>query len=457
MKRSFYSFVLCCAVIFLITIYTLLLQDRNDTTFILLFLWVMLTFFLSKSKMRSKIDLLFAFFLPIAFTITRTIWVAHAASRTVGILTVDAGLFFCATDLVVVYFIWRIPCFESNVTPSRNILIAYITLALISIIFSYNATFSFAGILLYCKCYLIFEWFSRYPNSEKLRRAFISGTEIALLFQSGVALLQKITDGPIGLSFLGENDEALRYRIIDNAIDRGAAGTFEHSSRLAIFVLFVLLYLFFNEKSKKRKIIFTIIGFITLYQAGSRTAMLILALSLAYYVCRNKSKRIKKRTLFLSMCIFVIACIGVSYAFKANMFDFIFNSDLLFQVENRLNHWKVAIVYILQKPLFGYGLNNYSAYMTQFNTTNFYFLNPVHNNYLLNWFEIGIVGTICYIVLLFYNVFEIKSFKRVSEIKKSSLLFLVCVIIYNFTGWAFAAPTCIYLLFVALGLLNRKD
>ena len=117
----------------------------------------------------------------------------------------------------------------------------------------------------------------------------------------------------------------------------------------------------------------------------------------------------------------------------------------------------MAIVYILQKPLFGYGLNNYSAYMTQFNTTNFYFLNPVHNNYLLNWFEIGIVGTICYIVLLFYNVFEIKSFKRVSEIKKSSLLFLVCVIIYNFTGWAFAAPTCIYLLFVALGLLNRKD
>lgn len=122
-------------------------------------------------------------------------------------------------------------------------------------------------------------WFSSYPYIDLIKKYTVLGAECALLFQGIVALLQKITGGSIGLAFLGENEDALRYRIIAGEIDRGAAGTFEHSSRLAIFAVFVLLLVIFNEENKKKKYIMVALGFVVLYLAGSRTAKFVFSLS----------------------------------------------------------------------------------------------------------------------------------------------------------------------------------
>lgn len=434
-----------------------LFVDRNDATFMLLIFWLFITFYLSQSKLRYTYDKLFCFFLPLAFSITRTIWVAHSNVSTIGILTVDSGFFLCATDLVIYYFLWRMMLFNRRYNTSKRILLIYIFFASVSILVSFNPTFTLAGIILYIKCFIIYEWFSGYPNKTILKTYFLKGAEFALLFQGIVSFLQKTINGPVGLQFLGENDEALRYRIVNGVIDRGAAGTFEHSSRLAIFVIFILIFVLFNEENKIKKVTFLSIGAITLYLASSRTAMLILAISLCYYAWKNRSRLIKKRTIILCFVgTFALVAI-IPFALNKGMLDFVMNSDLSFQLMNRLNHWFLAIEYILKKPILGYGLNTYAAKMTTINSSNFYFLNPVHNNYLLNWFEIGLFGAVSYIVLLAYNVLKIKNFKGESSMVKSGLVFLVCVIIYNFTGWAFAAPTCIYLLFASLGMINRAE
>lgn len=450
------SFILYGIVMIFIAFSSLVLKGRNDVAFLLLVGSATITFLFSLARTKYRFDKIFSFFLPLALTITRTIWVAHPYTEIMGILSVSAGLFFCATDLVILYFLWRIPSFNKTRTIMRYNIYAYIAFICVSAIFAFNQEFALAGVLLSLKCVVLYLWFSSYPYIDLIKKYTVLGAECALLFQGIVALLQKITGGSIGLAFLGENEDALRYRIIAGEIDRGAAGTFEHSSRLAIFAVFVLLLVIFNEENKKKKYIVVALGFVVLYLAGSRTAMLIFILSLFYYVWSNKSKSIKKKTFVLAFSCTIISLIGLAYGFSANFFDFITDSDLVFQFNNRINHWVVALFFIFQKPFIGYGINNYAAKMTTINQTNFYFLNPVHNSFLLNWFEVGFFGLIAYIALFLFSIFKVKNFKKLLGLQKTALLFIICVVIYNFTGWAFAAPTCIYFLWISFGLIDRS-
>lgn len=444
-----------CFLLIMISVSSFILRERNNLALFLTIVLVCGMFALSVSRFRYYVDRIMIVLFPLSLTITKTVWIAHPISDTIGIRSVSAGLYLWLSDVFIIYFFFRKIAFVIHRSWKKDLLWIYIAINILSILYAYNREYSIAAVLLYLKCFVIFKWFYSYPDMNILQKGLCLGCEIALTFQAVLAFLQIAKGGPIGLDFLGENNDAMRYRIVDGAISRGAAGTFGYSAALAIFAMFTILLVYFSEKRKAKKIFFSIIALYVLYVAGSRTVILTLLIAFIYGVWKGTGRKVgkKKLMLFLSATLVVIAVIGIGVS--RNAFAFITNSDIIYQIGRRISHWLLAINALSDRWLIGYGANNFTAKMTSINAEEFLYLNPVHNNYILHWFEIGILGALIYITIFLSSFIYFKYYKSASSFKKAALLFIVCVAVYNFTGWSFAAPSTIYLLWLALGIVFR--
>lgn len=457
MHRRRNSFILLFTVLCAYLIAALLLKDRNDLSFLLMFTVIMTLFLLSCSKICVNVDRFFTFLFPIAVGITRNIWIAHPLTESLGILQIGAGLFVSFTDVVIVYFAFRCVDFELNRCVLNRTVLYFLFSVLVSCVFAHTFEFSLAGIFLYLKCYMVYRWFSGYPEMNKLKKPLINGVEVALVFQGIIAVLQNKKNGVIGLQALGETDEAMRYRLVGGVVERSPAGLFEHSSKLAIFAIFALLFILFCEEKKIKKYVFFVLGMYVLYIAAARTAIVAIAIALIYNIWRYRARIFKRRNaILLTICVLLLV-VGGFYLFRNNQFDFFTSSDILYQIGDRLSQFHLAFTYIFKRwGLIGYGINNYTSVTTEISTSSFIYLNPVHNNFILYWFELGIFGFLAF-VSCYFVVFKLgRKFNYLSQTGKAAFLFILSTLIYNLTGWAFAAPTCIFMFWVSLGLVNKE-
>lgn len=440
-------------ILILTSVSSFILRGRNDLTLFLTIVLLLGMFALTVSRFRYYVDRIMIVLFPLSLTITKTVWIAHPISDTIGIRSVSAGIYLCLSDIFIMYFFFRKFAFVIRKSWKKDLLWIYIAINALSILYAYNREYSIAAILLYLKCFVIFEWFYSYPNRDILQKGLCLGCEIALTFQAVIAFLQIAKGGPIGLDFLGENNEAMRYRIVDGAISRGAAGTFEYSAGLAIFALFTILFVYFCEKKIAKKIAFSIMALYVLYVAGSRMVILTLLIAFVYSVWKGAGRKVGK-TKFLLFLIGILGVLtGIVVGVSRNALAFIMNSDIVYQIGRRISHWLLAINALSDRWLIGFGANNFTAQMTSINAEEFLYLNPVHNNYILHWFEIGIFGALVYITFFVISFVDFKYYKSTTSFKKAGLLFIVCVAVYNFTGWSFATATAIYLLWLALGIV----
>ena len=91
------------AYLFILLTCFLILKEKN---IIFLFLTILISLFLfviSITNFAKKMDVMVNFALPFALTITKTAWIAHPISETIGILSVSAGIYVCATDIILIY------------------------------------------------------------------------------------------------------------------------------------------------------------------------------------------------------------------------------------------------------------------------------------------------------------------------------------------------------------------
>lgn len=455
-RLSYILFIIVMSV-YIISVFAL--KDRNDLTFLLMLILIVIIFFVSSSNMKLMADRVLTFLFPISLGITRCIWIAHPRTESTGILQVGAGLFVSMTDIVILYFAFRGARFkpQKKNALSKTVIVFFATV-LVSCIFANEFEFSLAGILLYLKCFVVYRWFFTYANMKRIQRPLLQGTEVALLIQGIVASLQKIKNGVIGLEALGEADEAMRYRLVGGVIERSPAGLFEHSSRLAVFTIFALLLILFCEERKIKKYILLAFGTYVLFIAAARTAIIAVFIALIYGLWRNRARLFRRRNLVLIIIGIILLIFGGIYLVRNNILDFFTSSDILYQIGNRFSQWNLAFSYISKRMgIIGYGINNYTSVTTGTGLVEFIYLNPVHNNYILYWFELGIVGFVAYIMIYVFSFKQGRKYKEFSQIGKSAFLFILCTLIYNFIGWAFAAPTCIYMLWASIGIVCKED
>lgn len=255
---------------------------------------------------------------------------------------------------------------------------------------------------------------------------------VGLFFESLLSIAQYFNQGSLGsfFYFLGERTFTSQTPGIANASINGSLilrpyATFSHPNVLAAYLILSMTFLLFTVKtsiSKKMQAIYValfLLGTSALFLTLSRTAIITWIAILCLYLFRKRWK------LALGFCVFIGALIYIS-PFGARFLSFSPADEAFTQ---RISLSKAAVEMFIKNPIFGVGINNFLPnlpfYIKQVGNT--FFLQPVHNIFLLVLSETGIIG------FGFFTWFLVKTYKRV--LKRKSILGLVLISEVIFLGF----------------------
>ncbi|MFA6007289.1 MAG: O-antigen ligase family protein [Candidatus Shapirobacteria bacterium] len=281
-------------------------------------------------------------------------------------------------------------------------------------------------------------------DKNKIKNYLMKIIPIWIIGESFLGLLQVMNGGSLNGIWWWLGERSFVYGGIgiaqmnwlgDNWIR--AYGTFSHPNSLAGFLL--LGWWFWRKlritnyelriKDKKqifKKVFYWIVNWsavLGILVAGSRTVWLLTAilliidqLRITNYELRIKNQKIRRQLIGKLLmgagviCLF-LGIISVNY----RMSDFIGGWDVnSFQKREML--MGAAVKMIKSSPLFGVGAGNFVKELPKFQSGSWYWLQPVHNIFLLLWSEIGLLG----IILLITN-YEL----RITNEKKIDFMNLI--------------------------------
>lgn len=243
----------------------------------------------------------------------------------------------------------------------------------------------------------------------------------AVIYSSLIALIQFFTQSSLGGLFWwgGERTFNLATPGIAKAIFNGQLilrpyGTFSHPNALAGFILVVLiLFIAWQPKNiiaKNIKIWTYFLGIATIILSFSRSAWVLGILVIFYLIFK---KIYKKRKQFLLVSFFFLLMSGALF-FLLPRFS---TNEAFFQRSQLI---KSAFLMVNNYPLAGVGLNNFIVRLPDYwSLVGFtYWLQPVHNFYLLVAAETGFTGIIIFLWFL------ILTYRRLFKLSSPSSLFL---------------------------------
>lgn len=279
----------------------------------------------------------------------------------------------------------------------------FFTVCLLSFIYAVDQNIAFKQIfnllktLLICNCILFF------INGDNKKLDFILKSIIMCSLLLVIMLFVKTPYYHWGSSRLGES-------VGMNSNDLGL--------KMAISSI---VSIYFTQENKKKYYPLAIIFFTIALLTGSRKAFILLILSLTFLktlTVKNKKNLIIAIPFLLFFCFLawnLIMTVPYFYNVLGNRIELMINGFLgKGQVDNsttiRLYMIDYGMKLFNQKPLFGYGLFNYSA------LTNYAYS---HNNYVELLVGIGIFGTVIY-YSIYINVI-LKLLKHLRKNKYSGL------------------------------------
>lgn len=220
---------------------------------------------------------------------------------------------------------------------------------------------------------------------------------LVLLFQSIIGLLQFFNQKSVaGYWLLGEPNLArpidMTRQVIFGQNLILPYGTTAHPNVLAGFIVTVLILnvLLFKKTNQNNLAFFlqgfsSLLGLTVLLLTGSWSAGLSLVVAIFLIKFKPKSKKL----VMITVGIWIIATIFIS---KANVFLNTANHSVIRR--QYLN--QAAIIMMIDHPLTGVGLNNFTALVEKYSPTRevVRFTQPTHNTPLLILSEIGMIGII---------------------------------------------------------------
>lgn len=290
-----------------------------------------------------------------------------------------------------------------------------------------------------------------YTSREKIDLSFITYfLGITITWTSLIAIAQFIKQSSLGgmFWFLGErtfsvDTPGIAKITIDGKLLLRPYATFSHPNSMAGYVFVSILLIL----AKKKLILFDkfsiFIGIISLILSFSRVVWLV-AILLG----------------IVNIFSFIFKKYGKEGPTKSNIFLLFFLPLLALErkivsvesISRRIDLNRIALKILRTSLYFGVGLNNFISKLskTSWNTDWIYFLQPVHNIFLLIATEIGLVGLFLFLSFLFLT------FKRIVE--KPHFLYPILAIFL--TGmfdhyWLTLQQNCC-LLAITFGLIWRK-
>ena len=268
---------------------------------------------------------------------------------------------------------------------------------------------------------------------------------LSILIQGIIGMYQFLKGTSLGLYFLGESRivsgmMGSSYIDIQGESYLRSYGTFPHPNILAgwyIFMFFLCIYLYRKTKSKIYILsILPILLFILF--TFSRVSIILIAISSLIILFLNflKTKKIHSISSILM------------YRFL-NIFNDNDNSW-----EDRIKLLKLNIS-ILKENILGTGLGNSIRYYEEnipFTQGGKLLLQPVHNIFILNWTELGILLGTYYIYILY------RFFVKGLKMNTIRILILLCILVISlFDHYLYSLPQGNTILFSFLILLSDSE
>lgn len=239
------------------------------------------------------------------------------------------------------------------------------------------------------------------------------------LFECAIAMIQYVSQSPLGLKCIGECDithysfsiTGAKRWIFDAAGANDflirASGTFPHPNMLGGFLFCALmstLYLYFTELKKKLILLGILLQVSTLFLTFSRAALIAFAAaSTLYILLQIKMPSTRKIALELALPLIgtVALCIFLLYPQLAARGGIVNYNKLVQGADTeRIAYQKIALNMIKQHPFLGIGLNAFQIESPHYQIDDKTLPSRVHNIYLLIAAETGLIGAGCFFLFL---------------------------------------------------------
>lgn len=227
----------------------------------------------------------------------------------------------------------------------------------------------------------------------------------------------------------------------------------------AVLAIFIVIMLFLNSKNKYQKICFStfsILLIVNIILSQSRNALLALVFgSILLSILYNKKLLLPSSIILSTLLVLPIS--------RTRILDILSTNQNI----SRIKIWKITNLIIKDHSLFGVGYDTYSAvypdYVTTYNDLmirNDYIAYHPHNVFLKFQSELGIPGTIffvLFIVLTLYNLYKNIKLSKSSKEKAiiiGTIVSFLCFLFMNVVDSYFNSPKAIITLCVVLGISN---
>ena len=129
--------------------------------------------------------------------------------------------------------------------------------------------------------------------------------------------------------------------------------------------------------------------------SGSRSGLLALSLEVILYIVIKSKKAYVKKSLYFTVGLYALML----------MFVFV---DVLSSVEQRSEIWRVAVHAIQSHPIVGAGIGSVekSLQLASWDISSplrFLYVDSAHNMLMDFWIQLGLIGVVCLISLIYLS------------------------------------------------------
>ena len=374
--------------------------------------------------------------------------------------------------LLLIFFISRLKLrsplliFKKFPWFSLNLLFL-IFIFLIGILISKNPGAGFYGLLKFLEFVFLGIYTARFVTKINFKKILLVFS-IPIIFESLLSFTQYLRQSSIGgiFYFFGERTfngqtPGIANASLDGELILRAYGTFSHPNVLGGYLVLAMTLILFNLKIIKNKLekffyfICLAVGTLGLFLTFSRIALLLWLSILVIFIVFRIGGNFFKKNAFPIFIFIVLIIFFIFYTSLLLRFSILSFSDESFSQRSELFRSSLAI--IKKHLLFGTGLNNFLLEFSLSQKTDkiIFYLQPVHNIFLLAAAQAGILGFIYFIYFL-SKTFQ-RIFKKGNLANYKVIVFLSVLILGSFDHYFLTIQQGQLLLSFIFGLMWSKN
>lgn len=342
----------------------------------------------------------------------------------------------------------------------------YLLIALLSSLNAVEPLLSLYQVTQLFQAYLIFLYLSYHLRTERDFSLVLSAMALALAMQGALTIAQRYTPLPLNFRFFGGAEETMLETVAGAELPR-PSGFFMHPGLLANFVVLTLplslgaLMFLRNWLLRLGVIAAALVASLALVLSLSRGAWIAMMAAFALLAIFLWYKRIIARTRiawFLGLGLLAASAI-LAVNGKDIYLRFTQGSD---SIQVRYELAEVSINMLKDYPMLGAGLNNFANVVQDYERLTIFvpeFHHPVHNIYLLELCETGVLGGLFFILLLF-GISKIcfvairQSSRRLRYVAAAAISVHVAFLIISVADWSYRLPEMNTIFWMNTGILG---